>query len=85
MKWSKSIEHTSSAVAFFIGVATRKLLMSHNSTRMYLYGDLEVGICLISMDMLVIVEYLCHRIFSLGPIKSFASFKQLTAMAAYYI
>ena len=31
------------------------MLMSHNSTRMYLYGDLEVGICLISMDILIIV------------------------------
>ena len=41
-----------------MGTATKKLLMSHSHTSMYLYGDLEGGICFMSIEIFVRVRML---------------------------
>ena len=41
-----------------MGVATKKLLVLHNSTKMYLYGDFDAGICFMSIEMSVNVGVL---------------------------
>ena len=45
-----------------MGIATKKLLMSHSHTSMYLYGDLEGGICFMSIEIFVRIEVLTKSI-----------------------